>query len=109
MTAAADLSLALRQLASEAGLEEARCEARRMAFGCAYGGAHAAVAATDAPANALARRALDAASYAAYAAVDAYGGYAVCDPGKIATEFSWQAGLLRSLSNNFDNTTRRRA
>src|SRR5690349_9976931 len=43
------------------------------------GTAHAAVSATYAVANAVAGRALDAAGYAAYATVYAYGGYAVTD------------------------------
>lgn len=54
------------------------------------GGAHAAVSATHAVSNALAGRALDAADYAAYAAVYAYGGYAVADPAAFYGEFQWQ-------------------
>ena len=62
------------------------------------GAAHAAVSATYAVANALAARALDAASYAAYASVYAYGGYAVTDPAAFESEFDWQAGKLRELA-----------
>jgi hypothetical protein len=62
------------------------------------GSAHAAVSATYAAANALAGRALEAASYAAYAAVYAYGGYAVRDPSSFEPEFEWQVQTLRSLA-----------
>lgn len=61
------------------------------------GSAHAAVSATYALANALAGRALDAASYAAYAAVYAYGGYAVTDPTAFESEFAWQAGQFKAI------------
>ena len=62
------------------------------------GTAHAAVSATYAVANALAGRALEAASYAAYATVYAYGGYAVNDPQAFEAEFAWQVNALRELS-----------
>ena len=62
------------------------------------GSAHAAVSATYAAANALAGRALDAASYAAYASVYAYGGYAVGDPSAFEAEFAWQVEQLRQLA-----------
>jgi hypothetical protein len=62
------------------------------------GTAHAAVSATYALANALAGRALEAAAYAAYATVYAYGGYAVNDPSAFEAEFEWQTGKLRELS-----------
>ena len=52
------------------------------------GSAHAAVSATYAVANALAGRALEAASYAAYATVYSYGGYAVNDPSSFESEAS---------------------
>jgi hypothetical protein len=61
------------------------------------GAAHAAVSATYAVANALAGRALEAASYAAYASVYSYGGYAVNDPSAFEGEFAWQAGTFRDL------------
>ncbi len=62
------------------------------------GSSHAAVSATYAVANALAGRALEAASYAAYASVYAYGGYAVNDPSAFESEFAWQAERFRELS-----------
>lgn len=62
------------------------------------GSAHAAVSATYAVANALAGRALDAAGYAAYAVVYAYGGYAVADPSAFEGEFAWQVDKLRELA-----------
>ena len=62
------------------------------------GAAHAAVSATYAVANALAGRALDAASYAAYATVYAYGGYAVKDPDSFQPEYAWQLEALRRLA-----------
>lgn len=61
------------------------------------GSAHAAVSATYAVANALAGRALEAASYAAYAAVYAYGGYAVNDPSAFESEFAWQVETFKTL------------
>jgi hypothetical protein len=62
------------------------------------GAAHAAVSATYALANALAGRALEAASYAAYASVYAYGGHAVSDPSAFEPEDAWQAGELKRLA-----------
>lgn len=61
------------------------------------GSAHAAVSATYAVANALAGRALEAAGYAAYASVYAYGGYAVSDPAAFAPEYAWQVQTLKQL------------
>lgn len=60
------------------------------------GSAHAAVSATCSAANALAGKALEAASYAAYASVYAYGGYAVSD--QEAFESAWQVEKLRELA-----------
>ena len=62
------------------------------------GAAHAAVSATHAVAHALAGRALEAASYAAYAAVYAYSGSAVTDPSAFEDEFRWQVEELRRLA-----------
>ena len=62
------------------------------------GAAHAAVSATYAAANAMAGRALDAASYAAYASVYADGGYAVNDPSAFENEFAWQVGKAAELT-----------
>ena len=61
------------------------------------GSAHAAVSATHAVANALAGRALEAADYAAYATVYAYGGYAVSDPESFEPEYAWQVEELRNI------------
>jgi hypothetical protein len=61
------------------------------------GTAHAAVSATYSVANALAGRALDAANYAAYATVYAYGGYAISDPAAFAPEFAWQLAKWTEL------------
>ncbi|MEO6018486.1 MAG: hypothetical protein ABIP46_14610 [Polaromonas sp.] len=61
------------------------------------GTAHAAVSATYAVARALAGRALQAADYAAYAAVYAYGGYAVNDPSAFTSEHAWQVDTFRAL------------
>jgi hypothetical protein len=62
------------------------------------GSAHAAVSATYGAANALAGKSLDAAGYTAYAAVYAYGGYAVSDPGAFTGEFEWQVAELSRLA-----------
>jgi len=62
------------------------------------GSGHAAVSATNAVANAVAGRALDAASYAAYAVVYAYGAYAVRDPAAFQEEFTWQTDTLCRLA-----------
>ena len=84
-------------------LSQARVEAARLANqhrgsksidGCG----HAAVSATYAVANALAGKALEAASYAAYASVYVAGGYAaVADRDAFAQEFAWQVETLRRL------------
>lgn len=61
---------------------------------------HAAVSATYALANALAGKALQAAQYAAYAAVYGQGGYgAVAELESFKPEFSWQASLLTTLAH----------
>ena len=60
---------------------------------------HAAVSATYAVANALAGKALQAAEYAAYAAVYGQGGYgAVAERESFEPEFLWQADALASLA-----------
>jgi hypothetical protein len=41
---------------------------------------------------------VEAASYAAYAAVYAYGSYAITDPGSFEAEFAWQQEQLRRLA-----------
>lgn len=88
---------------TKAELESARDEVQRVANShrgsqSIDGAAHAAVSATYALANALAGRALEAASYAAYASVYAYGGYAVSDPSAFEPEYAWQARELRRLA-----------
>lgn len=62
------------------------------------GTGHSAVSTTFALSHALAGRALDAADYAAYAAVYAYGGYAVNDPASFVPEHTWQVDTLRALA-----------
>lgn len=62
------------------------------------GTAHAAVSATYALAKATAGRALDAASYAAYASVYAYSGHAVNDPSAFGEEFRWQISTFQNLA-----------
>ena len=89
--------------ADRAALDEAREVIAKIANGhrgsnSIDGTAHAAVSATYAVANALAGRALDAASYAAYATVYAYGGYAVNDPQSFEAEFAWQVERFRELA-----------
>jgi hypothetical protein len=64
------------------------------------GSAHAAVSATYALAHAMAGRALQAANYAAYAMVYAYGGYAVNDRAAFEPEFAWQVATLEELSRS---------
>ncbi len=60
---------------------------------------HAAVSASYAVANAINGRALQAASYSAYATVYADGGYgAVAQREAFEPEFSWQLGELRRIS-----------
>lgn len=61
---------------------------------------HAAVSASYAVANALAGRIVQAADYAAYAAVYGTGGYgAVCDPESFVAERNWQRTTLERLAN----------
>jgi hypothetical protein len=60
---------------------------------------HAAVSASYAVAKALAGKALQAADYAAYAAVYGQGGYgAVADRSSFDPEFRWQVACLQSLA-----------
>lgn len=68
------------------------------------GTSHAAVSATYAVANALAGKALQAASYAAYATVYAYGGYAVRDPDSFVPEYAWQVTALRDLTERISTS-----
>jgi hypothetical protein len=89
--------------ADDAALEAAAAEMQTVAGGhrgsnSLDGSAHAAVSATYAVANAVAGRALEAASYAAYASVYAYGGYAVNDRASFEPEFAWQVQELERLA-----------
>ena len=59
--------------------------------------AHAAVSATYAVFRAVSGHALQAAEYAAYATVYAYGAYALADPDAFAEEFAWQVSAFRML------------
>jgi hypothetical protein len=85
-------------------LEAARADAVRLANshrGSASidGCGHAAVSASYAVANALQGKALEAASYAAYATVYAQGGAAaVAERSAFEPEFSWQRACLRALA-----------
>jgi hypothetical protein len=90
--------------ADRAALDAAAADAARLANrhpgsksidGCG----HAAVSASYAVAKALQGRALEAASYAAYAAVYAQGGAAaVADRDSFQPEFDWQVAQLRALA-----------
>lgn len=63
---------------------------------------HAAVSASYAVANALAGRAVQAADYAAYAAVYGSGGYgAVCDAESFLPERAWQLSQLQRIAEKF--------
>ena len=89
--------------ADQASLQGASAEISRIAnshcgSGSIDGSAHAAVSATYAVAQALQGRALDAAAYAAYASVYAYGGYAISDPASFDDEFKWQVEKFRELA-----------
>jgi len=83
----------------DAAAEQARALARAHRGSASIDGSgHAAVSATNAVANAVSGRALEAASYAAYAIVYAYGAYAVRDPAAFQEEFAWQTDALRRLA-----------
>lgn len=88
---------------SEAERQRLAAEAFRLANGhqgsrSIDGCGHAAVSASYAVANALAGKALQAAEYAAYAAVYGEGGYgAVADRGSFEPEFEWQVRCLEAL------------
>jgi hypothetical protein len=92
--------------AGETELEAAQAQAQRLANshrGSASidGCGHAAVSASYAVANALQGKALEAASYAAYATVYAQGGSAaVADRTSFEPELSWQRATLQSLAGH---------
>ena len=85
----------LRTLAAEAARLANHHRGSKSIDGCG----HAAVSATYAVAKAVEGKALEAASYAAYAVVYAQGGYAaVADRESFEPEFEWQLGSLKSLA-----------
>ena len=86
----------LRKLAAEAARLANHHQGSRSIDGCG----HAAVSATYAVAKAVEGKALEAASYAAYAVVYAQGGSAaVADHESFESEFEWQLSALLSLAN----------
>jgi hypothetical protein len=86
----------LRKLAAEAARLANHHQGSRSIDGCG----HAAVSATYAVAKAVEGKALEAASYAAYAVVYAQGGSAaVADRESFEPEFEWQLSALMSFAN----------
>jgi len=86
----------LRALADEAARLANHHPGSKSIDGCG----HAAVSATYAVAKAVEGKALEAASYAAYATVYAQGGAAaVADAESFAPEFAWQVQCLAALAN----------
>lgn len=78
----------------------ARLAAHHPGSGSLHGCGHAAVSASQAVAHALAGRALQAAEYAAYAAVYGEGGYgAVMDDDSFGPERAWQLRQLAALAS----------
>jgi hypothetical protein len=87
----------LNRLAGDAARLASRHPGSKSIDGCG----HAAVSATCAVARAIEGKALEAASYAAYAAVYAQGGYAaVADRESFEPEHRWQLGALAGLAGN---------
>ena len=92
--------------AGRAELDQATQDAARLANGhrgskSIDGCGHAAVSATYAVARALAGKPIDAASYAAYAAVYAQGGYAaVAERESFEPEHAWQVAALEALARS---------
>jgi hypothetical protein len=86
----------LLRLAGEAARLANHHQGSRSIDGCG----HAAVSATFAVAKAVAGEALEAAGYAAYAAVYAQGGYAaVAERESFDVEFQWQLDCLTRLAS----------
>ena len=89
---------------SRAGLQQLKEKAARLAnqhqgSKSIDGSGHAAVSASYAVARALEGKALEAASYAAYAMVYAQGGSAaVAEPEAFDSEFRWQVETLEALA-----------
>ncbi len=87
----------LNRLAGDAARLANRHPGSKSIDGCG----HAAVSATCAVARAIEGKALEAASYAAYAAVYAQGGYAaVADRESFEPEHRWQVSTLAGLAGN---------
>lgn len=87
---------ALAQASNEASRLANQHQGSKSIDGCG----HAAVSASYAVANALSGKALQAASYAAYATVYAGGGYgALAERESFESEFSWQVDALRKLAS----------
>ena len=85
----------LRAIAAKAASLANHHQGSKSIDGCG----HAAVSATYAAAKALEGKALDAASYAAYAVVYAQGGYAaVAERESFELEFAWQVHALSALA-----------
>lgn len=88
-----------RQALDQAAAEAATLANRHRGSRSLDGVGHAAVSASYAVANALAGRAVQAADYAAYAAVYGDGGYgAVSDPESFVAERDWQLATLKRLA-----------
>ena len=89
---------ALQQAAAGAAALASRHQGSRSLDGVG----HAAVSASYAVANALAGQVVQAADYAAYAAVYGEGGYgAVCDPESFVVERNWQLATIERLADGF--------
>ena len=85
----------LRAIAAQAASLANHHQGSKSIDGCG----HAAVSATYAVAKALEGKALEAASYAAYAVVYAQGGYAaVAERESFEPEFAWQVHALSALA-----------
>ena len=96
---------ASRESLELAATESAELANRHQGSKSLDGVGHAAVSASYAVANALAGKALQAADYAAYAAVYGSGGYsAVRDPDSFVPEKAWQIGRLHSVARELSGT-----
>ena len=96
-----DASAAARDRLQALAHEAARLANHHQGSKSIDGCGHAAVSATYAVAKALAGKALEAASYAAYATVYAQGGYAaVAERESFDAEFEWQVKALSELARH---------
>jgi hypothetical protein len=96
----------LAQAQPDAGFDELVVRAQRLAnqhqgSRSIDGAQHAAVSATYALAKAIAGKFIDAAEYAAYAQVYAYGGYAVKDMASFQEEYAWQLQTFATLARQW--------